>query len=180
MSRGTLRPIRKGLAWAVVAFLAVNVHVEAQAREGPVRVWLALGLASGASTTVDANFGGTVRLVGQKGRHQGTVRFLAMGDFSSFPDGGSDDGVGEFGLLYGRSRTSGLGSVAVSAGLAVVAVTGCRAGEAATCNTVGIPFVAEASLQSTPIGIGLEAFLNLNPTAVFGGLALTVQLGWMP
>ena len=44
-----------------------------------------------------------------------------------------------------------------------------------------MPGVAEAGFRPTPVlGIGIQAFANLNKQRVFGGVVVFLQLGRMP
>lgn len=182
-----------GLAWArlaTFAVLAVALGAEAalaQSNDDRTRVWLALGLAVGGSQGLETDSGLALQLTAQRGPHQFALRSLFLGDFDSFPSG-SDDSVGEFGLTYGRSANTWFGYASVSSGVSLVSVTGLPddgGGSASIYDdpsrrTLGVPFVAEAGLQSTLIGVGVQIFANLNTLSSFAGVGLALHLGWMP
>lgn len=172
-------PRTVGTLIALVALLVPAVAA-AQTGEGSARVWLALGLAAGAAQAVDAGIGGTVELTGQWREHHASLRILGLADFSGFPDSGSDDSVGEVGLTYGRWSPRSFGYTALAAGLAMVTVHGGEPPPDDTRVTVGIPLTAEAGVQTTVIGLSLQAFANLNAEAPWAGVAARILLGWMP
>jgi len=173
-------------ALAVAALGLPSGEVSAQSAERPTRVWLGLGLASGAAQDLATDAGATVQLTAQRGAHHVGLRMLFMGDWGSFPDG-SDDTIGEIGLVYGRWSASSFGYAAISGGLALVSgqgfpdtgAVGFSPTDDGTRSTVGIPLVVEAGLQSPVIGVGLQLFGNLNSLASYAGAALSLHLGWM-
>jgi hypothetical protein len=112
-------------------------------------------------------------LVFQKGAHQLTARALIMGD----PYAESDHPKGEIGLLYGRTAMGPHGHMSISAGLAVTDTDM----DSEEGMTVGVPLVAEAALRIFPVlGVGAQFFANLNSNESYGGLALFLQLGYLP
>lgn len=164
-----------------VSGMAAPSTVGAQdASPAPLRVWMGLGLAGGASRNVDGGFGLMGEVVVQRAPHQWMLRALGLADFSNFPDGGSDGGFGEVGVLYGRVATGPYGQASVSAGLSVVLLEGCRGSPSDDCQTVGVPLVAGASFDWRVVGLGVEAYGNLNPISPYAGIVLAVHLGWMP
>jgi hypothetical protein len=93
--------------------------------------------------------------------------------------GGSGDGFGEAGLLYGRAAHGRWGHVAVAAG---VALTSTRCSEATEgfdeCTVLGAPIVGEAGVRlARPVGVGVQAFVNLNRKTDYGGVVVFVNLG---
>ena len=46
--------------------------------------------------------------------------------------------------------------------------------------TVGVPLTAEAGVQTTFIGLSVQAFANPNAEASWAGVAGRILLGWMP
>ena len=50
----------------------------------------------------------------------------------------------------------------------------------ATCSTLGLALEVQAALSRRVLGIGLQAFGNLDPEASYGGVGLFLQLGWLP
>ncbi len=47
------------------------------------------------------------------------------------------------------------------------------------CSTPGIPVVAEAGIGNSVVGIAIHLFGNLNTLAPFGGVGVSLPLGWM-
>lgn len=153
-------------------FLLVSAHLAAPctAQSGKsTRVWIAGGLGTAA----------VGQLVVQRRPHQITARGLLAFD----PLDPSDCVFGELGLLYGRTVTVPLGHASISAGVGAAKPPGCLTGgdnlEAGWI--LGVPLVAEAAVRLLPVlGVGVQGFVNLNSGATFGGVALFVQLGWLP
>lgn len=147
----------------------------AQSFEQPHRIWLGAGLAGAGSTSDDIDGAGLLaQVVYQRRGHHFALRGLALGD----PYGNSSRSLGELGLNYGRAITTGAGHAAVAAGLAGVGFETCPDDDD-SCFTFGVPLVVEVGLSLEFIGIGLQAFGNLNPKASYAGLALFLQLGWL-
>jgi hypothetical protein len=144
-----------------------------------VRIWLGVGLATAGGQNGIEGFGLLGQVVYQGRPHQAMLRALALLDVENFPDG-SDDGTAELGLLYGRTRTRRWGHVSGAAGASVVNFERCPDRALGACSTVGLPLTAEAAVNSPILGVGLQAFGNLNPKASYGGLGLFLQLGWLP
>lgn len=153
----------------------------AQAPDGPPdRIWLGVGLAQGISAEVESGLGGLAQLTWQRGSRHVALRALGLADFQGFPDGGSDDGVAELGALYGWTRPASWGHLALAAGVSLLRLDGCGDGAPDVCSAVGLPVTAEAAIQTAVVGLGLQAYGNVNTRTPYGGLALFVQLGWMP
>lgn len=110
---------------ALIALMAslVPTAAMAQSADGPLRVWLALGLAGAGVQGLDAGIGGTAELTGQWREHHASLRMLGLADFAG---------------------------------------------------------TAEAGIQTTFIGLSVQAFANLNAEASWAGVAGRVLLGWMP
>lgn len=139
----------------------------------PTRTWLAAGLGA-AGDTRDGGAAAVGMLVVQRQPHHIALRGLVASDV--FASDACE--FGEIGVLYGRTITGRVGHAAISTGLSAVRPPGCRS---PTLGNVGMPVVAEAALRPFPvIGIGLQAFVTLNRLSTYGGVALFVQLGWMP
>ncbi len=138
------------------------------------RVWLGLGVAAGGGH--DAGGGGVLaEIVFQKRAHYFAVRGLLIAD----PFG--SDNIAELGVLYGRSAKRPWGHAVIAGGLAYSSVEPCPDAGTSGCTSFGIPIVAEAGLRlASVVGLGAQAFVNLNPNTVYGGLAAFLQLGWMP
>lgn len=157
----------------------------AQSSEDRTRVWLAAGPAGGGASSLETDIGLALQLTGQRGPHQMAVRVLFLGDYDS---SGSDDEVGELGLTYGRAVVTWFGYASVSSGIALVSAKGLPDDDGGGGSiyddpfrrTVGVPFVAEAGLQSPLIGVGVQLFGNLNTLASYAGVGVSLHLGWMP
>lgn len=158
----------------VLTTLAVSAPAAAQQR--PHRFWIAPGLGGGTAYGGAGGPGVMGQVVYERTPHHFTLRGLAtMGE-----PGGSDDGYGEFGALYGRFAGGGFIHVGAAAGLSFVHLDRCG-NSSDSCATVGIPLSAHIAL--TPfdvIGLGLQVYGNINPRAPYGGMFLTMPLGWMP
>jgi hypothetical protein len=115
-------------------------------------------------------------LVFQKRAHYFAARGLLFID--PYESGGT---IGELGVLYGRAAKRPWGHAALSAGLAFTGVDPCPDTGSGSCTGIGIPVVAEAALKlGSVVGVGAQAFANLNSTTVYGGVVVFLQLGWMP
>ena len=141
-----------------------------------LRVWLEAGPMFGAASGPDVNTGGALHLRVQRSRHRFGLRMLALGDATS----SSSDALGELALLYGRGVGSRTAFLAISAGPGLVAADGCGDASAISCDGFGLSVVAEAGVHTRLLGIGLQAFGSVNSVAAYGGLGLTLLLGWMP
>lgn len=173
--------MRRRAVLGLLLLVAVPSPTSAQARDRPPdRVWLGVGLAQGVSAEVESGLGGLAQLTWQRGSRHLALRMLGLADFQGFPDGGSDHGVAEFGALYGRTRASSWGHAALAAGVSLLRLNGCGDGAPEVCSAVGIPVTAEAAIQTAVLGLGLQAYGNVNTRTPYGGLVLFVQLGWMP
>lgn len=145
---------------------------------GLPRLWLGAGPAAATGGGVERGLG----LLGQGAlqwrRHQLALRGLWAVEASG-SDGVGEGRLFEIGLLYGRTRIRSWTHTTLSGGVAFVRLTRCTdAGEA--CSTVGIPVAAEAALQALSGGLGLQLFANLNRESSYAGLAVFLQLGWLP
>jgi hypothetical protein len=116
-------------------------------------------------------------LVYQVRAHHFAIRALGVVD----PYGESADEFGEFGLLYGRAAKRQWGHASIASGLAITGVSSCREAATSSCTTLGVPIVAEAALRFAPVlGVGAQAYANLNTKSTYGGVVLFLQLGWLP
>jgi len=129
---------------------------------------------------VEGGLGGVFQLVWQSGPRHLALRAAGLASFAGFPDSNGDNGAAEFGLVYGRAHTTSWGHAAWGAGVAAVRLDGCGEAGRQSCGTVGVPLVAEAAVETSVAGLGLQAWVDVNPEAPFGGVALLLQLGWMP
>lgn len=173
-NRKGARTNRPGRIAAVCMVLAgVATAAAAQDAPQPSRVWLAAGLGFGHDHNVDANGAALLEIAYQKGSHQLTLRAAGIAD----PFGAHGELAGDVGFLYGWSRAGPRGHVSVSAGLSGVGFDSCESSQDA-CFTVGVPVVAEVARRVSPVlGIGAQAFTNLNGESTYGGVAIFVQLG---
>ena len=158
------------------AALSLPGRAAAQAPAQPQRAWLGAGLAGAGTTSqdVEGHGGLMVQLVYQGRGHHVALRGLALGDVF----GSSVSGLGELGLLYGRTIGTRAGHAAVAAGLAAVGFETCPDDDD-SCFVIGVPVVAELAVSLEFVGLGLQLFGNLNPKAPYGGAALFAQLGWL-
>lgn len=157
----------------VVALLAVAFPPAAAAQDRP-RIWLGAGLAGGGGQDV-AGVGLMGQLVFQKRAHHFAARALFM--FDPYDSGN----IGELGVLYGRVVQRPWGHAAIAGGLAYTTVNPCPESSSNDCATVGVPITAEAALRLGSVaGVGAQGFVNLNSRTVYGGLAVFLQLGWIP
>lgn len=181
--RRAAHPLRRSLFPFLLLALAAS-PTAAKAQESPprTRIWADVGLTAGTGANVESGLGYVVQLNVQRRPHFFALRTVGLVEFEGFPDGG-DGSVGDFGVLYGRSRVWSWAEATVAAGLAVVGTDTCE-GESLyggdACLTVGLPLMARVSAQSAVIGVGVELFADVNVDAPFWGLGFFIQLGWMP
>jgi hypothetical protein len=139
------------------------------------RIWLGLGLGSGARSDGASGAALLGEIVYQTRAHHFALRGLGVID----PFGDSNNDFGEIGILYGRAALRKWGHGSAAAGLAITGVSSC--GETGSCTTVGIPVVAEAALRlASVVGVGAQGYANLNTKSIYGGVAFFLQLGWLP
>jgi hypothetical protein len=111
------------------------------------------------------------QLVFQKNAHHAAIRALVLHDIER-----STSEIGELGALYGRTSAFSWGRGSVAAGVSAVAFDTCPDDDD-SCFTPGIPVVAELSRSSRIIGVGIQAFGNVNAKASYAGAVLFLQLG---
>jgi hypothetical protein len=160
-----------GTVLALVGCAAV-----AGAQESP-RTWLGAGVTA-AGFDDGGGIGGLAEIVHQRGPHH----FVIRGMFATNAEEHSGVGtVEELGVQYGRARRGSRGHAAIAAGLAFTWLDQCEGATGPGCSTLGVPVTAEAALRvSRYVGLGVQAFGNLNSKTSYGGAAAFVQLGWMP
>ena len=162
--------------WFLGALMIGGIHatctsVAAQDPGDHVRIWMDMGISVAAGKEVDTSAGLLVQLALQKRQHRAMLRGLfLMTDAKR-----SNNAIGELGVLFGRARRGRYGHAAISTGVSLVALDYCPG----PCRTVGVPIVAELTFQAAFLGAGLQTFCNLNPKALYGGVALSLQLGWI-
>jgi hypothetical protein len=162
------------LGLLLLATGSVSMPLHGQDRS---RFWL--GAGAGGAGGGNSTGGGALmaQIVYQTNAHQFTVR--AMGAADPFGNGG--DEFGEIGVLYGRAAKRRWGHAAISTGLAWTGFGSCADNAGAGCSTLGLPIVAEASARLFSImGVGAQAFANLNVKSIYGGVVVFLQLGWLP
>jgi hypothetical protein len=120
------------------------------------------------------------QIVFQKQPHHAAIRIVSM--FDLFGEG--EPAFGSIDLLYGRTVTGRVGHASLATGLAYLAGDVCGAVTTAECEdrrNIGIPLVGELAMRPVPVlGLGVQAFGNLNRKASFGGVVVFLQLGWLP
>lgn len=157
-----------------VCLAAAPTLVTAQEPARRWRLWGAVGLGGGGSST-QGGMASVAEVAFQRAPHQVSLRSTFM--FQWFGDG-CDPGGGDIGILYGRTATGILGHATLASGLALTWPFQCGGGENAS---IGIPVVAEAAVRpASVVGLGLQAFANLNGRSTFSGVVLFLQLGWLP
>lgn len=166
------------MAWGALlaALLAVGGDEAWGQRPGAAGVWL--GVAGGGVVSSGPRLGAAAaQLVWARQPHYISLRAAYMGNPGE--EGVTHD-FAEAGALYGRARVRGRTHLAAAAGLALTEVNPCP-GAFGACRVAGVPLVAEAAVRPAPVlGIGAQAFANLNAKRPYAGIALLLQLGWMP
>ena len=177
-------PARRMLRWMICTIavaLVVPSSTEAQAPpDSPSRWWLAFGIGAATGGGVGRDVPPvSAEFVYQRAPHDVRLRALCVCGSSSYDGGGGESrGVGEIGLLYGRTGVIPLGHVWISGGISAVNLSGCDRGMA--CSIVGVPITAGAAAKLGSVGIGLQGFLNLNSKTNYGGLLFSLLLGSIP
>lgn len=161
---------------ALLLVLAALAPAAVAQRPPPSRVWLCAGLGFGHDHNVDANGAALLEVALQRRSQQLTLRAVGVTN----PFGARGEIAGDVGVLYGWSRMGPRGHVSVSAGLSGVAFDTCESSQDA-CFTIGVPVVAEVARRtSSALGIGAQAFTNLNAESTYIGVVLFVQMGVLP
>ena len=169
MKRRIPAMLAPGVALAV-ALLVLALPAAAQDR---ARTWIGAGAGTGGAKRSSEALALMGQLVHQRGANHFALRGVTIRD----PFGEGSGSLTDVGLLYGRVAKGRQGHGAIAAG---VAYTSACVGDT-VCKILGVPVVAEAGYRPTPVlGIGVQAFANLNKQRVFGGVVVFLQLGWMP
>lgn len=160
---------------ALLMGLLLPLAQPAQAQR-PTRIWVGIGLGGTASTTSNADATTLMgQLVYQRAPHHFALRGLVSAELY-----GSLDALGELGLIYGRVFSGGLGHAMIGSGLSYTTHDVCP-DEPGGCTSLGVPIVAEVGFSPlTILGVGLQAFANLNAGSTYYGAVAMLQLGWMP
>lgn len=163
------------LAKPLVALALSAVLAKPAGAQERSRIWLGLGLGGGGGGDVEgASVMGQAAF--QKKGHHLAVRALVI-----VQPVGESSNSGEIGVLYGRMALRSWGHAGIAAGLAHTNVTPCPDGTSPSCHTLGVPIVAEAAARlNSVLGVGLQAFVNLNSKTSYRGGLLFLQLGWIP
>lgn len=158
------RTIRLGFTRLLVVALCVPcLSYASTTPRHPVRVWATYGVGAGSMA-----YAGTLGVSFQTGHDLFTARVAGTG----VPFFGV--GMGDIGLLYGRSSADRYTNASISAGLS------CASGRVhgRDIRTIGVP--VEASVTLLPcayVGIGVGVFGNLNLTLPFCGGVIFLRLG---
>jgi len=167
------------LVGALTILLSPAVMGAQQPSTEPARVWVAVGLGGGLFSSVDgaANDPGIAllaALVLKEDGHRVALRGSIVAEVLG-------DEVGDFGLLYGRAWTGERSEQSLSAGVSLVYGNDCHGVFGGPCDpskTVGLPVSATMSFRPYGfLGLGLEAFANLNSLASFIGVSGMLELG---
>ena len=163
-----------GGAMAVLLLAMIGLPAALASQDRP-RIWLGVGLGGAGGSVGEGGGALMAEIIYQTGVHHFGVRALGAAD----PFGYSGDEFGEVGVLYGRSVKRRWGHAAISTGLAWTGFGSCQG--SGGCSTVGVPVVAEVAARLFSIvGVGAQAFGNLNTKSVYRGAVLFLQLGWLP
>jgi hypothetical protein len=161
-----LRTLLVALAGSVAATSAI-----AQDAPSGTRVWGAVGVGAGVPSSGGDGIGNMAQLVIQKNAHHAAVRGLVLHDIER-----STREIGELGALYGRTSPFSWGRATVAAGVSAVAFDTCPDDDD-SCFTAGVPILVELARSNSAIGVGIQAFGNLNAKASYAGAVLFLQLG---
>lgn len=158
-----------GLVPAAIALCLAAAPAGAQEagdRGTPVGVWASAGIGSGTE-------GGAALISLRASRAGHLFSARAAGSFG-ITEG---DSRTDLGLLYGRQLRWGAFRLHGSAGVAWVIHE--EEGEEET-GEPGLPLAVGVGWAPVPVvGLGLEAFGDLNATAFFGGVVLRAEIGWI-
>lgn len=165
---------RGGVALVFLAMVSVPGGALSQTAESGTRIWLAPGVGAGLMADTDP-----AALLLEMGVLRGNLRIGARIAGLTEAGTGNDGSAWDLGVVAGPAVRGRLGHAAVGAGLAVAGCHNRR--EAPKCDgtsTVGVALMAEAAFRILPfMGVGLQAFGDLNGNSTFGGLVAFVQLG---
>ena len=155
---------------------ALTLPSAAHAQQRPARIWAGIGLGSTVSPGTNSDAAAVMaQLVYQRAAHHFALRIMGSADLY-----GNSDALGELGVIYGRVYSGSLGHAMVGTGVSSTTHDRCP-NDQETCSSVGLPLVAEVGFSAlTIVGIGLQAFANLNTAGSYFGVVAMLQLGWMP
>ena len=158
------------LAAVIVLCLAARM-AQAQNASSGTRVWAAVGLGAAAPTSGGDGIANMAQVVSEKKSHHIALRGMIAHDIER-----STNELGEVGVLYGRVTSLKSFPMTLAAGLSGVGFSACPDDDD-SCFTVGVPVVAEVSRSRGIVGIGIQAFGNINSKASYAGAVLFIQLG---
>lgn len=148
-----------------VPLLAVATPVAAQTDATGTRTgqtWVAGGFGAGVSTD-EAKAMVSLELAHATGEH--LFMFAVGGAFELY-----GESLGDFGVLYRRSRSSESFHTHAAAGLSVT--------ESDSESGVGVPLRLGASWRPVPIlGIGVRTLANVSTVGSYVGFAIVLELG---
>ena len=162
------------IRWVSLAALAgvmAASPVSAQDVPGRTRIWGAVGLGAAMPTSGGDAIVNIAQLVLQRQPHHVAIRGVVLHDLDR-----ATDLIVELGPLYGRTRDLTWGYAAIASGVSGVAFDACPDDDD-SCFTVGVPLVAEVAITRRFIGLGIQAYANLNDKAAYAGAALFLQVG---
>jgi hypothetical protein len=157
------------LALGALASTAYTVH--GQNASSPARIWAAAGVGAAAPASGGDGIANMLQVAVEKKSHHFALRGLIAHDIDR-----STNELGEIGFLYGRVISRTPLPVTVAAGLSGVGFSACPDDDD-SCFTAGAPIVAEISKSTRTLGIGIQAFGNLNSKASYAGAVLFLKLG---
>jgi hypothetical protein len=134
------------------------------------------GLGAGVPTSGGDAITNMAQIAYQKNTHHVAIRGLVLHDLEGESNSTTTDMIGEIGLFYGRTRLLDWGRVTLAAGVAGIALDTCPDDDD-SCFTFGVPFAAEISRGGSLVGLGVQAFANVNTKASYAGAVLFLQLG---
>lgn len=165
---------------AVAAFMLALPLYGQEGPDDPVRIWIYGGMGGGDFSSRDGqtNDPGIALLAGvaaSRAAHRFTLRGAVVAEILG-------DGIADLGLLYGRTWTGERSQRSLSAGVALVEGEDCHGifsgRPCEDVNKVGLPLSASVSFRPVRmLGLGLEAFGNLNTLSSFAGVAAIIELG---
>lgn len=155
------------------AFAEAFVPAPKLVADGPSvrRLWVSAGLGVGAlnSGGADTYYAGQVSAHWQRGRQILSLRGAGVAGICIFEN---DCNKADIGLLVGVGTTGSAGHASVGAGIALVP------GTEDFFSTVGLPLQAQFLFDvGGVVGLGLYAFLDINPEQTFGGITLSLSAG---
>ena len=166
--------IRYRLQFFAVICCALPVAAAAQDAQDHASVWVAAGVGAGVPTSGGDGIANVAQVVLQKRSHHVALRGVVLHDIES-----NTKEIGEIGVLYGRKNAFGWRDAVVAVGVSGVAFDTCPDDDD-SCFTPALPIVAEVSRRRGVIGLGIQAFANVNRKASYAGVALLLEVGRLP